>query len=54
MQQYVYCLNSNGTLFLSGFYTEDIPVINESCTEKGLSYVKKFERNNWVALKYIL
>ena len=53
MQQYVDCLNENGTLFLSGFYTEDIPFIDASCTEKGLQYVKKFERNNWVALKYI-
>lgn len=53
MQQYVDCLNEKGTLFLSGFYTEDIPFIDASCTEKGLQYVKKFERNNWVALKYI-
>jgi len=52
MQQYVDCLNENGTLFLSGFYTEDIPVISESCTSKGLTYVKQFERNNWVALKF--
>ena len=52
MKQYVDCLNANGTLFLSGFYTEDIPVINASCTDNGLTYVKKFERNNWVALKF--
>lgn len=53
MQQYVDCLNENGILFLSGFYTEDIPVISESCTSNGLTYVKQFERNNWVALKFI-
>ena len=53
MQQYVNCLNENGILFLSGFYTEDIPVISESCTSRGLTYVKQFERNNWVALKYV-
>ncbi|WP_324069341.1 MAG: 50S ribosomal protein L11 methyltransferase [Flavobacterium sp.] len=53
MQQYVDCLNTNGILFLSGFYTEDIPVISENCTSKGLSYVKQFERNNWVALKFV-
>lgn len=52
MKQYVDCLNEGGTLFLSGFYTEDIPAIDASCTENGLTYVKKFERNNWVALKY--
>ncbi|WP_338408738.1 50S ribosomal protein L11 methyltransferase [uncultured Flavobacterium sp.] len=53
MQSYVDCLNPNGTLLLSGFYEEDIPFINASCTEKGLTYVKKFERNNWVSLKYV-
>ena len=53
MQQYVDCLNENGILFLSGFYTEDIPVISESCTSKGLTYLKQFERNNWVALKFV-
>ena len=53
MQQYVDCLNKNGILFLSGFYTEDIPAISESCTSKGLTYVKQFERNNWVALKFV-
>jgi ribosomal protein L11 methyltransferase len=53
MQSYVDCLNSKGTLLLSGFYSEDIPFIDASCTEKGLTYVKKFERNNWVSLKYV-
>ena len=52
MQTYFDCLNENGILFLSGFYTEDIPVISESCISKGLTYVKQFERNNWVALKF--
>jgi len=53
MQQYVDCLNKNGILLLSGFYNEDIPFIDESCIEKGLTFVKKFERNNWVSLKYV-
>ncbi len=53
MQSYVDCLNKNGTLLLSGFYKEDIPFIDASCTEKGLTYVKKLERNNWVSLKYV-
>ena len=52
MQAYVDCLNPNGILLLSGFYNEDIPFIDASCTEKGLKYGKKFERNNWISLKY--
>jgi ribosomal protein L11 methyltransferase len=53
MQTYIDCLNKEGVLLLSGFYNEDIPFIDASCTEKGLTYVKKFERNNCVSLKYI-
>jgi len=53
MQQYVDCLEPNGTLLLSGFYEEDIPFIDASCTEKGLTFVKKHQKNNWVALKYV-
>jgi ribosomal protein L11 methyltransferase len=53
MQQYTDCLNKNGVLLLSGFYTEDISFIDASCVEKGLTFVKKFERNNWTSLKYV-
>lgn len=53
MQSYVNCLLPGGLLLLSGFYEEDIPFIDASCVEKGLTYVKKFQRNNWVSLKYV-
>jgi ribosomal protein L11 methyltransferase len=53
MQQYADCLNTSGVLFLSGFYEEDIPVIDESCSAKGLTLAKKLKKNNWVALKYV-
>ncbi|AWA30806.1 50S ribosomal protein L11 methyltransferase [Flavobacterium magnum] len=52
MQAYVDSLNKGGQLLLSGFYEDDIPAIDACCTEKGLRYVKKFQRNNWVSLKY--
>ncbi len=53
MQSYVDCLNPGGTILFSGFYEEDIPFIDDSCTKKGLTYIKKFQRNNWVSLKYV-
>jgi ribosomal protein L11 methyltransferase len=53
MQAYVDCLNPKGTILFSGFYQEDIPYIDESCVAKGLSFVKKLDRNNWVSLKYV-
>jgi len=53
MQAYVDCLNPNGIILFSGFYNEDIPFIDASCTEKGLKFISKLEKNNWVSLKYI-
>lgn len=53
METYTSCLNENGVLLLSGFYSEDIPTINGEVSRYGLVFNKKIERNNWVALKYI-
>jgi len=53
MQAYVDALNPKGIILFSGFYEEDIPFIDASCVEKGLTYVKKLQRNNWVSLKYV-
>lgn len=53
MPEYAASLNPNGILFLSGFYEDDIPAIDASCTEQGLKFTKKLERNKWVALKYV-
>lgn len=49
--QYSKSLRIGGTLFLSGFYSEDIPMIIEKCNENNLQFTEKLERNNWVALK---
>lgn len=53
MQYYASSLNPKGILLLSGFYEEDIPYIEGSCCENKLTFVKKLQKNNWVALKYI-
>lgn len=50
---YVGCLNINGSLFLSGFYKEDIPSIKEECQKYQLKLVDTIERNQWVALKFV-
>lgn len=50
---YANSLNENGILFLSGFYSEDIPVISEKCKEVGLFFEKNIEKNNWVSVKYV-
>lgn len=52
MHSYANCLSTGGVLLLSGFYNEDIPFIDESCTINNLRFESKLERNNWVSLKY--
>jgi ribosomal protein L11 methyltransferase len=53
MVTYVKCLNENGILLLSGFYKDDIQVIDAEVSKLGLNQDRIIERNNWVSLKYI-
>ena len=46
-------LNESGTLLLSGFYKEDIPLIDKEAQKNNLKLKKTLERNNWVGLNYV-
>jgi ribosomal protein L11 methyltransferase len=50
---YTRCLNDNGILLLSGFYQDDIPMIDQEVSKYGLKLETVIERNNWVAMKYV-
>lgn len=50
---YIQNLTENGTLFVSGFYAEDIPILSRKCMESGLKLEKNLEKNHWVAVKYV-
>jgi len=50
---YSKCLSSGGKLFLSGFYTEDIPAIEEVCNKNGLKFEDKLVEDNWTAVTFI-
>jgi len=52
MKVYTNCLEEKGILLLSGFYEEDIPLIDAEVSKYGLKLEKFIQRNNWVALKY--
>ncbi|MCD2260379.1 50S ribosomal protein L11 methyltransferase [Psychroserpens luteolus] len=52
METYVNTLNDKGVLFLSGFYNDDISIINTKCETYGLKHIETLKRNNWVALKF--
>ncbi len=53
MKIYVNSLKDNGILLLSGFYQEDIPIIDAEVSKYELKLETIIERNNWVAIKYI-
>ena len=44
-------INRGGKLFLSGFYTADIPMIEEAASKCGLKIVKTTEENGWAAVE---
>lgn len=50
---YADCLNPNGVLLLSGFYTDDLEMISKKCMDNKLRFQKNIEKNNWVAAKYV-
>nr|WP_299035545.1 50S ribosomal protein L11 methyltransferase [uncultured Tenacibaculum sp.] len=52
MKTYTNCLTENGVLLLSGFYSEDIPVIDSEVSKYSLTLKDTIKRNNWVALQY--
>ena len=51
---YAKCLNKNGSLFISGFYEDDLKLITETCTKNSLLFEDKILRNNWVAAKFVI
>ena len=52
MKTYTDCLSKNGILLLSGFYKDDITIIENEVVKHGLVFDKMIQRNSWVALKY--
>ncbi len=52
MDIYAKCLQTNGALFLSGFYDQDIAIVEEKCNAFNLTFEEKISRDNWVALKF--
>lgn len=53
MQTYAGCLQRNGLLFMSGFYTEDIPIIEKEANKYGLTLLGSREKNNWAMIRMV-
>ncbi|MFW5830684.1 MAG: 50S ribosomal protein L11 methyltransferase [Prolixibacteraceae bacterium] len=48
MEKYAENLKKNGKIFLSGFYSEDLPDIKIVAEKRGLRYISHQTRKNWV------
>ena len=53
MESYALCLNSGSELYMSGFYTEDIPIIEAEANRNGMKLMESYYKNNWAVLKIV-
>jgi ribosomal protein L11 methyltransferase len=51
MAEYAARIKPGGLLFLSGFYTEDIPLLLESADKQQLKFIAQASKNNWACLQ---
>ena len=51
IRNYTQSMKPGALLFMSGFYTEDIPVIQAECEKNGLELESFSEKENWAAVK---
>lgn len=49
---YSKCLLSGASLYMSGFYQDDIDVIMNKCKEYNLQFISFKEKNNWSAVHF--
>ena len=52
MSTYSRSLKKNGLLFVSGFYTEDMPMLVGTAAGAGLEYVSHDSIDNWCCIKF--
>lgn len=53
MEHYAACLSANGQLYMSGFYSEDIPLIEAEANKNGLNLISSKLKNNWAVVKTV-
>ena len=51
---YAKCMQNCASLFMSGFYKEDLGIISDACNKQFLKLIDYKEDNRWVASQFIL
>ena len=50
---YVRSMKEGGILLLSGFYREDLEIIQKACGKENLQFADNKERNDWISAKFV-
>ncbi|MBQ1752969.1 MAG: 50S ribosomal protein L11 methyltransferase [Paludibacteraceae bacterium] len=53
MEAYCAALEPKGVLYMSGFYTSDLPQLSRRAKRLGLEYLGSIENEDWVAAKFV-
>jgi ribosomal protein L11 methyltransferase len=53
LPSYANALPSGGLLLMSGIYTADANIIQQSAADNGFSYIRTKEKNNWAAILFV-
>ena len=53
MEIYSKSIKSGGVLFLSGFYENDIPILENKCAELGFVLSESRTKDNWAAMRLV-
>lgn len=53
IKYYVSCMHRNSIIYFSGFYSDDLILINEEAERNRLAFEYKTVRNKWVVAKYL-
>ncbi len=54
MSEYFKTMKCGATLLISGFYSEDLPILQDKASELGLRYIDHTTDNNWVVAEFKL
>ncbi len=49
---YASCMKDGSELYMSGFYKEDLKMIQDECDKNNLRFIDFKEKNNWVAARW--
>jgi len=50
---YAACMNPDASLFMSGFYKEDLDCISDACQKQSLELTGYKEDNQWIAARFV-